>query len=137
MKQQTIKKWGILSLFVTASLSMNAQTKWRYTYDNVGNRTQRVVTTGSGAREIFEMHSIVLLSEDGMSVVFDGNSKLKVETIGKFGSNVFIYDLSGRELINERYETEVFSLNISALRKGIYVIVLETEGEKKSCKFNK
>ena len=137
MKQQTFKKWGILSFLVTVSLSINSQTKWRYTYDNVGNRTQRVVTTGSGARKLYEMPSNVLLSEDGISVVLGNGSKLKVETLGKHGANVFIYDLSGRELINERYETGVFSMNIDALRKGVYVLVLETEGEKKSCKFNK
>lgn len=137
MKQQTFKYLGIVFLFMTASLSINAQTKWRYTYDNAGNRIQRVVVTVSGTRKMPDNQPNLLLDENGISAIFENSSKLRVETLGNQGSNVLIYDLSGRELVNERYETEVFSIDISALRKGIYILVVETNREKKSCKFNK
>lgn len=137
MKQQTFKYLGIVFLFMTASLSINAQTKWRYTYDNAGNRIQRVVVTVSGTRKMPDNQSNLLLDENGISAILENSSKLRVETLGNQGSNVLIYDLSGRELVNERYETEVFSIDISALRKGIYILVVETNREKKSCKFNK
>ena len=51
--------------------------------------------------------------------------------------NVFVYDLSGRELVCERSDGDTFTVNISHLRRGIYIMTIETGEEKKSCKFNK
>jgi YD repeat-containing protein len=138
MKQQTFKNYGILSLCFTTLLSVNAQTKWRYTYDNAGNRIKRVITTGSAARAVSEVQPNLLLAEDGISAILEQrNSRLRIEAIGKGGMNVFVYDLSGRELVCERSDGDTFTVNISHLRRGIYIMTIETGEEKKSCKFNK
>ena len=50
MKKKTMMKSILLTFMMTLTVGVSAQTTWVYTYDAVGNRTQRTVT-GSKARQ--------------------------------------------------------------------------------------
>jgi hypothetical protein len=71
------------------------------------------------------------------AVMENGNRRLKVETLGR--SNVFItiYDLTGKELISRKTDSETTYVDLSTLHRGTYILAVELENEKKTCKFNK
>lgn len=51
MKKGTILKLIMLALMVMPAAKVCGQTTWVFSYDSVGNRTQRVVNTESKARQ--------------------------------------------------------------------------------------
>jgi YD repeat-containing protein len=138
MKKKVMMKSILLAFMTAVTAGASAQTTWVYTYDAVGNRTQRTVNTGSKARQKTTTLSKDLMNDEKIKAVMEnGNRRLKVETLGR--SNVFItiYDLTGKELISRKTYSETTYVDLSTLHRGTYILAVELENEKKTCKFNK
>ena len=81
MKKKTMMKSILLTFMMTLTVGVSAQTTWVYTYDAVGNRTQRTVT-GSKARQKSTTTSINLIDDEKVKAVMDPSlKKLKIETL--------------------------------------------------------
>lgn len=137
MKKKTMMKSILLTFMMTLTVGVSAQTTWVYTYDAVGNRTQRTVT-GSKARQKSTTTSINLIDDEKVKAVMDPSlKKLKIETLSIVNSSIFIYDMTGKELFSKVSDTESVQIDLSSLRRGTYILTIEFEGEKKSVKFNR
>ena len=137
MNKKEVMKSILLAFMMTMSVGASAQTTWVYTYDAVGNRTQRTVNTGSEARKKSTATSINLIEDEKIKVVMDSDHrKLKVETLGIGSVSIIIYDLTGREVFSRNADTEIVQIDLTSLRRGTYILAIEIEGEKKSVKFN-
>lgn len=137
MKKRTFQKLILILLLITATSSAQAQT-WKYTYDANGNRTARqVVSKPAKTRSV----SDDLFTDEGVSATIDGgHNKMKVEILRKerfIDADIIIYDLSGREVLNRRMDSEVMTVDLGQLHRGTYILTIEQNGEKKSCKFSK
>lgn len=138
MKKKTMMKSILLAFMMTVTAGASAQTTWVYTYDAVGNRTQRVVNSGSKARQETTTTSICLIDDEKIKVVMEkGNRRLKVETLGRNNAYIAIYDLTGRELISRQTDSETTYIDLSTLHRGTYILAVELDNEKKTSKFNK
>lgn len=141
MKKETILKSVMLALLVMSATSVCGQTTWVYSYDNAGNRTQRVVNTGSKARQRSTATPNNLLNDEKIFATIDANrNNIKVEILSLKGSDeaeAAIYDLTGIQILSRRIESEITTLNLGKLRKGTYILSVILNGETKSCKFNK
>lgn len=140
MKKETILKSVMLALMMMLAVNVCGQTTWVYSYDNAGNRTQRVVNTGAKARQRAASPNN-LLNDEKISATIDANrNNIKVEILSLKNTDeaeVAIYDLSGIQMLSHRIETELTTLNLGKLRKGTYILSIVLNGETKSCKFNK
>lgn len=137
--KKTIMKSALLALMMLTTTETEAQTRWQYSYDATGNRTQRVVTTGSSARK--KSVSEYLIDEGRIKAIGTNNRNgIKIEIVG-YGSEdmaeVSVYDLSGKQLLYKRIESEMTTLNLSDLRRSTYILAIELNGETRSTKFNK
>lgn len=137
MKKKTMMKSILLTFMMTLTVGVSAQTTWVYTYDAVGNRTQRTVT-GSKARQKSTTTSINLIDDEKVKAVMDPSlKKLKIETLSIVNSSIFIYDMTGKEIFSKVSDTESVQIDLASLRRGTYILTIEFEGEKKSVKFNR
>lgn len=140
MKKETILKSVMLALMMMLAVNVCGQTTWVYSYDNAGNRTQRVVNTGAKARQRAASPNN-LLNDEKISATIDANrNNIKVEILSLKNTDeaeVAIYDLSGIQMLSHRIESELTTLNLGKLRKGTYILSIVLNGESKSCKFNK
>ena len=140
MKKETILKSLMLVFMAMSAANVCGQTTWVYSYDNTGNRTQRVVNTGAKARQRSASPNN-LINDEKVSATIDANrNNTKVEILSLKSNDeaeVAIYDLSGILLLSRRIESEVTTLNLGKLRKGTYILSIALNGETKSCKFNK
>lgn len=140
MKKETILKSVMLALMMMLAVNVCGQTTWVYSYDNAGNRTQRVVNTGAKARQRAASPNN-LLNDEKISATIDANrNNIKVEILSLKNTDeaeVAIYDLSGIQMLSHRIESELTTLNLGKLRKGTYILSIVLNGETKSCKFNK
>lgn len=140
MKKETILKSMMLVFMAISAANVCGQTTWEYSYDNTGNRTQRVVNTGAKARQRAASPNN-LLSDEKISATIDANrNTIKIEILSLKSNNeaeVAIYDLSGILLLSRRIESEITTMNLGKLRKGTYILSIVLNGETKSCKFNK
>ena len=140
MKKETILKSVMLALMMMLAVNVCGQTTWVYSYDNAGNRTQRVVNTGAKARQR-AVSPTNLLSDEKISATIDANrNNIKIEILSLKSNDeaeVAIYDLSGIQMLSHRIESELTTLNLGKLRKGTYILSIVLNGESKSCKFNK
>ncbi len=131
----------MLAFMAMSAANVCGQTTWVYSYDNTGNRTQRVVNTGAKARQRAAASPNNLLSDEKISATIDGNrNNIKIEILGLKTTDVAevaIYDLSGIQVLSRRIESEITSLNLGKLRKGTYILSIVLNGETRSCKFNK
>jgi hypothetical protein len=141
MKKETILKSMMLALMMMSVANVCGQTTWEYSYDNTGNRTQRVVNTGAKARQRAAASPNNLLSDEKISATIDANrNNIKVEILSLKSTDeaeVAIYDLSGIQILTRRIESEITTLNLGKLRKGTYILSIVLNSETKSCKFNK
>ncbi len=141
MKKETILKSVMLAFMMMSAANVCGQTTWVYSYDNTGNRTQRVVNTGAKARQRTAASPNNLINDEKISATIDANrNSIKVEILS-FNSNdiaeVTIHNLSGVEMLTRRVESEIATLNLGKLRKGTFILSIVLNGETKSCKFNK
>lgn len=131
----------MLALMMMSVANVCGQTTWEYSYDNTGNRTQRVVNTGAKARQRAAASPNNLLSDEKISATIDANrNNIKVEILSLKSTDeaeVAIYDLSGIQILTRRIESEITTLNLGKLRKGTYILSIVLNSETKSCKFNK
>lgn len=141
MKNKTILKSVMLAFMAMSAMNVCGQTTWVYSYGNTGNRTQRVVNTGAKARQRAATSPSNLLNDEKISATIDANRKIiKVEILSIKSTDeaeVTIYDLSGIQILTRRIESEVTTLNLGKLQKGIYILSIVLNGETRSCKFNK
>ena len=141
MNKETILKSMMLAFMAMSAANVCGQTTWVYSYDNTGNRTQRVVNTGAKARQRAAASPNNLLSDEKISATIDGNrNNIKIEILGLKTTDeaeVAIYDPSGIQVLSRRIESEITSLNLGKLRKGTYILSIVLNGETRSCKFNK
>lgn len=131
----------MLAFMAMSAAIVCGQTTWVYSYDSVGNRTQRVVNTGSKARQRSAATPNNLLNDEKISAIIDSNrNNIKVEILSLKSNDeaeVAIFDLSGIQILTRRIENEITTLNLGKLRKGTYILSIVMNGETKSCKFNK
>lgn len=128
---------AVLTLMVVSSSDANAQTHWTYSYDATGNRVQRNVSSGSAARQTVHQQAS-LLKDNGIEAIIDDNhTRIKVETLGQGTAEISIYDLTGKLLLLEHSTSEVTYLDLGSLRSGSYILSVEVNARKRTCKFNK
>lgn len=141
MKKGTILKTILLAFMAMSATNASGQTTWVYSYDNAGNRTQRVVNSGSKARQTTATKPNNLLRDEKISATIDDSrNSIKVEILGLTNFDVAdanIYDLSGIQLLSQHIESVVTTLNLAKMRKGTYILNIVLNGESRSCKFNK
>jgi hypothetical protein len=110
MKKETILKSMMLAFMAMSAANVCGQTTWVYSYDNTGNRTQRVVNTGAKARQRAAASPNNLLSDEKISATIDGNrNNIKIEILGLKTTDVAevaIYDLSGIQVFSDGMERE-------------------------------
>ena len=139
MEIETIIKSAVLGCLIMFAVNLNGQTKWVYTYDNVGNRIQRVINTGAKARKQATANS--LLDDGKIRAVNDVNRNIIKVEILPFSSydiaEVTIYNLSGIQMLSHSIDSETTVLNLGKLQKGTYILNIILNGETKSCKFSK
>lgn len=128
----------ILTIWTLSALQeIQAQTKWKYTYDLAGNRITRVVTSSAFTRAANEANGNLFADHDITAVLNGNHEQLKIECLRSTGYNVMIYDLSGKEILSCRADTQVQQIDISKIRRGLYILRVETDEMIKSCKFRK
>lgn len=141
MKNKTILKSVMLAFMAMSAMNVCGQTTWVYSYDNTGNRTQRVVNSGSRARQTTATKPNNLLKDEKISATIDDSrNSITVEILGLTNIDVAdatIYDLSGIQLLSQHIESVVTTLNLAKMRKGTYILNIVLNGETRSCKFNK
>ena len=141
MKKETILKSVMLAFMAMSAMNVCGQTTWVYSYDNIGNRTQRVVNSGSRARQTTATKPNNLLKDEKISATIDDSrNSITVEILGLTNIDVAdatIYDLSGIQLLSQHIESVVTTLNLAKMRKGTYILNIVLNGETRSCKFNK
>ena len=76
MKNKTILKSVMLAFMAMSAMNVCGQTTWVYSYDNTGNRTQRVVNTGAKARQRAATSPSNLLNDEKISATIDANRKI-------------------------------------------------------------
>ena len=128
----------ILTIWTLSALQeIQAQTKWKYTYDLAGNRITRVVTSSAFTRTANEANGNLFADHDITAMLNGNHDQLKIECLRSTGYNVMIYDLSGKEILSCRADTQVQQIDISKIRRGLYILRVETDEMIKSCKFRK
>lgn len=135
-----IKQTYVLVMTVcalSASSEVTAQTKWRYSYDSAGNRIARIVTSSTFARATDETHQNLFSDRDISATMNENHNQLKIEYHKSVKFNVTIYDLSGRELLSCTADSQIQQIDISMMRRGLYILKVETDGISRSCKFRK
>ena len=141
MKKEKILKSVVVALMAMSTGNVYGQTAWVYSYDNAGNRTQRVVNTGSKTRQRSAATPNNLLNDEKISATIDANrNNIKVEILSLKSNDeaeAAIYNLAGIQIISRRIESEITTLNLGKLRKGTYILSVILNGETRSCKFNK
>ena len=142
MEKRTLAKCVMPVLLSVLAISAKGQTKWVYTYDNAGNRIQRVVNTAALARQdAATSTSDVLVDNMKMRVMIDVNRTSIIVEIPTFCSSdvaeVSVYNMSGIRMLSQRINSETTSLNLGKLRRGTYILSVIINGEIKKTKFSK
>ena len=118
---------------------VEAQTKWKYSYDNAGNRVMRQVTTSASARQ--GSSATTLINDEKVNATSDlsrNNIKVQILCLNKTDiAEAVIYDLAGKRLLSQEIESEVSNINLRTLKRGTYILTIVLNGEMNSCKFNK
>ncbi len=128
----------ILTIWMlSASQKIQAQTKWKYTYDLAGNRITRIVTSSVFTRTSTDTHENLFADHDITAVLNGNHDQLKIEYLRSTGYNVMIYDLSGKEILSCRTNSQAQQIDISEIPRGIYILRVEADEMIKSCKFRK
>lgn len=137
MKRKLIILVSLVITMIATPQSVYAQ-KWKYTYDANGNRTSRQVVNQSAKARAASNN---LFADKNISATIDArHDNLKVECLQRVkyqNVEATIYDLSGHEVLSYRMDSEVMAIDISQLRRGTYILTVDQDGEKKTCKFNK
>ena len=140
MKKESMMKSSLLSLIMMVVVTgVEAQTKWKYSYDNAGNRVMRQVTTSASARQ--GSSATTLINEEKVNATSDlsrNNIKVQILCLNKTDiAEAVIYDLAGKRLLSQEIESEVSNINLRTLKRGTYILTIVLNGEMNSCKFNK
>jgi len=139
MKKETIVKSALLSLMMMVATGAKAQTKWKYSYDNAGNRVMRQITTNASARQ--KTSATTLINEEKVNATSDiGRNNIKVQILSLKSTDIAeaaVYDLAGKRLLSQQIESEVSNINLRTLNRGTYILTIVLNGETNSCKFNK
>ena len=133
-------KSSLLSLIMMVVVTgVEAQTKWKYSYDNAGNRVMRQVTTSASARQ--GSSATTLINDEKVNATSDlsrNNIKVQILCLNKTDiAEAVIYDLAGKRLLSQEIESEVSNINLRTLKRGTYILTIVLNGEMNSCKFNK
>lgn len=140
MKKESMMKSSLLSLIMMVVVTgVEAQTKWKYSYDNAGNRVMRQVTTSASARQ--GSSATTLINDEKVNATSDlsrNNIKVQILCLNKTDiAEAVIYDLAGKRLLSQEIESEVSNINLRTLKRGTYILTIVLNGEMNSCKFNK
>lgn len=127
-------------LFVVAPMVGYSQTTWHFTYDNAGNRTSRTIVVRS--QEQAPSHNVntsVDLFEDAKVRIKDvGAGHLQIEIPGIKGHvHVTIFDASGKSCLSSDLTDSVSHVDISAVPRGVYVLMIDIDGEENTWKLIK
>ena len=140
MKKKTIVKSALLSLMMmVVATGAKAQTKWKYSYDNAGNRVMRQITTNASAR--LKTSATTLINDEKVNATSDiGRNNIKVQILSLKSTDIAeaaVYDLTGKRLLSQQIESEVSNISLRTLNRGTYILTIVLNGETNSCKFNK
>lgn len=140
MKKESMMKSSLLSLIMMVVVTgVEAQTKWKYSYDNAGNRVMRQVTTSASARQ--GSSATTLINDEKVNATSDlsrNNIKVQILCLNKTDiAEAVIYDLAGKRLLSQEIESEVSNINLRTLNRGTYILTIVLNGQMNSCKFNK
>lgn len=140
MKKKTIVKSALLSLMMmVVATGAKAQTKWKYSYDNAGNRVMRQITTNASAR--LKTSATTLINDEKVIATSDiGRNNIKVQILSLKSTDIAeaaVYDLTGKRLLSQQIESEVSNISLRTLNRGTYILTIVLNGETNSCKFNK
>lgn len=111
------------------------------TYNNPGLMTVRLKVTDSEGNESTEIkQQYILVDENGGSISIEENKNIKFEIFpnpsnGTFflsqdvntKSEVTVFDIFGKKIINLDFKTETEKLDLSYLSNGVYFLTIENE----------
>lgn len=122
---------------LSASFEAAAQTKWNYSYDSTGNRIARIITSGVFTRAAGKAHQNLFSGHDITATLNENHNQLKIEYLKSTGFNITVYDLSGKELLSYKANSRIQFIDISTIRRGLYILKVESDEMTKTCKFRK
>jgi len=129
----------LLIITLIASLSTYAQQSVAYYYDDGGNRKQRKQCNCVGNRPAnpnTDTTTYLLkaniqpnptkgkLAIEVTETTFTNNNAGVVTAAEETHFHVFVYDLYGREIINQQYNTAKFNIDITRQPPGVYFVKL-------------
>lgn len=131
----------LITLLATANIyGQNAA----YYYDGVGNRVKRELCMGCQGNKPANPNNVVTntlnanilpnptkgnLAIEVTEATFTNNQKGDVTEMDETHFHVLVYDLYGREILNEQHKTANFKIDITKHTPGIYFVKL-VAGEK-------
>lgn len=133
-----MKKTLISIVFAATSAVCFAQSTLHFTYDDAGNRTERVVVVNSAAPQLGATAGNCLYKDEGIRISNSERDILKVEILGLEGTaQLSVYDSSGKQYIAVDITSSVSNVNISAVPDGIYVLKIHANGNSNTWKLIK
>lgn len=137
-----MKRILLFSFLLTCALLLKAQSKISFTYDASGNRTERVIVLTKSAvatPEVItdksdELHEIKIYPNPTK-----GQIKLEISNSEKIKScTITINTMSNGKLVMRKKATlPITDIDISTQQSGIYIMVIEIDGNYTSWKIIK
>jgi len=135
----------LLIITLITSCSIYAQQNVAYYYDDGGNRKQRkqcncvgaraanpnLTTTNALAANINPNPTKGKLAIEVTETTFINEQEGVVTAAETTHFHVFVYDLYGREIINQQYNTAKFNIDITTQPPGVYFVKLFTANKVK------
>jgi hypothetical protein len=123
----------IIILIITILTSFNSfSQKELYAYDEAGNRIQRKICTSCKRSistleiEVFQLNATILPNPTQGEMVIEVKEEGVLAGEESSDFHVLVYDVVGRAIVNERFTTVTFKIDISNQAPGIYFVKLNS-----------
>lgn len=137
-----ISKWFLYAFLCLNTCYVSSQNKLNYTYDNAGNRIERVIPLS--VKAISEVQPVVFEEEIAQRIVkiypnpTKGQLAVEISDTEKLKSGkLFIYNMKGQLILNKKIVSTRSDLDISSKSNGVYILYIDLDGERSSWKIIK
>ncbi|GHV39313.1 hypothetical protein FACS1894179_04040 [Bacteroidia bacterium] len=134
----------IVFLFIVSLVSIQAQNKISYAYDASGNRTERILVVATKSLLAGEEPENIITEEIAKREVkiyssIQGQITVEISTLeGMKTGTMTIYAFpNGNTVLTRKVKYTREDLDISNQRAGIYILLVDIDGEKTSYKLMK
>lgn len=134
----------IVFLFIVSLVSIQAQNKISYAYDASGNRTERILVVATKSLLAGEEPENIITEEIAKREVkiyssIQGQITVEISTLEgmKTGTMIIYAFPNGNTVLTRKVKYTREDLDISNQRAGIYILLVDIDGEKTSYKLMK